>query len=156
MCIHRKYIYLSTFVYLMVPLCLFLLSWLHVYYGAFCAAVLLFCMCKVFRSIQKTAAASSLCIGRYHIFPFCLFYCFFYLRGMVDLLAPTGWILHGGMRFIMIWSPIHGRSFIDILTRCLLITWHTGFRRQEYPGCAGWVYGEVMSFYLYGPIWAWG
>ena len=84
MCIHRKYIYLSTFVYLMVPLCLFLLSWLHVYYGAFCAAVLLFCMCKVFRSIQKTAAASSLCIGRYHIF---------YLLLILLFLLSTG---HGG------------------------------------------------------------
>lgn len=156
MCIHRKYIYLSTFVYLMVPLCLFLLSWLHVYYGAFALPFYYFA-CVRFSGVYRKRQLLPLYVsGDIIFFPFCLFYCFFYLRGMVDLLAPTGWILHGGMRFIMIWSPIHGRSFIDILTRCLLITWHTGFRRQEYPGCAGWVYGEVMSFYLYGPIWAWG
>ena len=78
MCIHRKYIYLLAFVYLSIPLYLFLLSWLHIYYGAFCTVVLLFCAYRIFQHVKKNVGTSSLCIGRYHVFSLLLILLFIF------------------------------------------------------------------------------
>lgn len=90
MCIHRKYIYLSALVYLSIPLYLFLLSWLHIYYGAFCTVVLLFCAYRIFQHVKKNVGTSSLCIGRYHVFSLLLILLFLFITGHGGFIGTNG------------------------------------------------------------------